>query len=589
MTEDHNERAPEPVDLPRWRAADAYTGNRLLFDWLSSDEHRAEFYRSLKQKSLPFHSRAPLPAAAAGCDPVSSPGHREVHLVLDRQLIHDILRNEQGHYSNLPYAAIGSGNFMLALDADNPAHAEQRRLLETALANVPPGDMEKLCGLAVSQAMLLALQRDTFDVAALAEQAAVRWSLMLYGFAPRDQLLVEAACRAGYDALLYINLGRHFATEPGMLPKADAAMGALARRAAELIDEYTLRQAHRWPEDGMAPPGMDAFEPVMRRLPRLLDAQAPLTGEQLAVVVVGAIAGTVGNIQAATCIALDALLREPDATSADPRIRWQRVADAWKANPPVPFLPRRVARANAHFAQGDELVLALGAALQRGDCPAACPHDPLIFGGSGYGLHECTGAGIGAALVSELLGQVLALPALARRIDSVTGAPLRLKKRWGFQCLRLPLTYRRDRRLLQQPLNVAMRVKAPISENAAKLRETIRVAAPRIEHALRQSKHVHFAWFEFFDNDATLVLHTVYDGDFAAYIEHFALNVGDLFDQLFLYIEPAPPSPVKEHPFEFIELIARFNRPPATGYFFSAYPTLGADACTRHEAKWRQT
>jgi hypothetical protein len=61
-------------------------------------------------------------------------------------------------------------------------------------------------------------------------------------------------------------------------------------------------------------------------------------------------------------------------------------------------------------------------------------------------------------------------------------------------------------------------------------------------------------------------------GDFESYVEHFALDAGDLFDLLFEHIEDAPPRPVREHPQEFVALIARYNRPPAGGYLFSAYP-----------------
>ena len=44
---------------------------------------------------------------------------------------------------------------------------------------------------------------------------------------------------------------------------------------------------------------------------------------------------------------------------------------------------------------------------------------------------------------------------------------------------------------------------------------------------------MHFAWFELIEGDTVLVLHTVYDGTFSAYIQDFALRVGDLFDALF--------------------------------------------------------
>ena len=135
-----------------------------------------------------------------------------------------------------------------------------------------------------------------------------------------------------------------------------------------------------------------------------------------------------------------------------------------------------------------------------------------------------------------------------------------------------------------------MRLKSPVRDNADRVREVIRAGAPRIEEALRESRHVHFAWFELIESDTVLVLHTVYDGPFSAYIQHFALKVGDLFDALFECIENPPPMPVDEFPDEFVAHIQRYDRAPAMGYFFSAYPRSevaqhpAATGCS-HEAK----
>ena len=147
------------------------------------------------------------------------------------------------------------------------------------------------------------------------------------------------------------------------------------------------------------------------------------------------------------------------------------------------------------------------------------------------------------------------------------------------------MQHRRDLRFEQQPLNVVMRVKSPISANAEAIRSVIRVGAPRIEQVLTESRHVHFAWFEFIDNDSKLVLHTVFDGDFNAYLQHFALKVGDVFDRLFRYIEDAPPLPVDEFPAQFIETIRRFNRPAVEGFFYSAYPRAGTAQIRRWQSQ----
>ena len=131
-----------------------------------------------------------------------------------------------------------------------------------------------------------------------------------------------------------------------------------------------------------------------------------------------------------------------------------------------------------------------------------------------------------------------------------------------------------------------MRLRSPVQKYAAVVREVIRAGAPRIEEALRSARHVHFAWFELIEGDSVLVLHTVYDGTFYAYIQDFALRVGDLFDALFECIENPPPMPVSKFPNEFVAHIQRYDRPPAMGYFFSAYPHSEVARIQRAERAW---
>lgn len=586
-------RALRPFDAAAYQQAGSdYARNRLLLDWLSDDAARAAFYAAHADQPLfSFPGRAedePDTSAAARNQPVRLAPRRRAHFVLQRALVEEVLRDDGQRFSNLPYARIGSGGFMLALDpAATPLHALQRQAASQVFGTQ---DLDRLCALALRQAATIGLRTDAFDLAHFAEQTALRFCSLYFGFALKDFPLLEAALRGAYDALAYLNLGRHFVTDPLVLKLAEAPMGMLARRCAELIDDYAVRDPAQWPEDGMAPPddqmappGGWRYQPVMRQL--ALHAGGPFTGSHMAVLVVGLLAGTVGNIQAATCIAVDALLRQPDWPRLTPAERRARCDQAWAQNPPVPFLPRRVLQSDARWQalgvhEGDELILAMGAATRGRPAKGATPSlDPLVF--TTGATHDCLGAHLGLPLVRHLVDHVLALPGLARDIDPVLGTPMPLDKRWGFQCKALPLTHRRQQLCVQQPLNVAMRVKAPIAENAAKLREVIRVAGPRIDEALRASGLVHFAWFEFNDLDSTLVLHTVYDGDLDAYIEHFALSVGELFDLLFDYIEAAPPRPVAEHPFEFIALIRRVNRVPAGGYFFSAYPTVQTGQCVQ--------
>jgi hypothetical protein len=170
-------------------------------------------------------------------------------------------------------------------------------------------------------------------------------------------------------------------------------------------------------------------------------------------------------------------------------------------------------------------------------------------------------------------------------LDLEDGTVKGLEKRHGFACESYPLTHRRDRRQAQTSLNIAMRIRAPVKDNAERVRDLIRTGAPRIERALRASRHVHFAWFEMIEADTVLVLHTVYDGPFGAYLQHFALDAGDLFDALFQFIEDPPPMPVDKFPNEFAAHLLRYNRAPASGYFFSAYPTAEVAQIVRNERR----
>ena len=128
----------------------------------------------------------------------------------------------------------------------------------------------------------------------------------------------------------------------------------------------------------------------------------------------------------------------------------------------------------------------------------------------------------------------------------------------------------------QQPLLVSMPVKPPTAVHAEQLKRVIQVGAPRIEKMLRESKHVHFACFVLLENDSQLMLLTVFDRGFDPYVEHFALQVGSLFDRLFEHMVHAPPMPVDEFPQDFVNLIRRFNQAPEANFFFSAQPNAEA-------------
>ena len=252
-----------------------------------------------------------------------------------------------------------------------------------------------------------------------------------------------------------------------------------------------------------------------------------------------------------------------------------------RARPPSPFLARvAVADMPVRTAGGHEVVAPAGSHLLLA-MGADTPADPaFLFGGAVDDPrfpHSCVGRHLALPLVHETVRQVLRLPGLARFIDPATQRPAPLAKRWGAICESFPLRFQRDRLLNQQPLCVVLPIKEPVAENAQKLKLLTRAGAPVVEQALMDAQNVHFAWFGLVENETHLAMYTVYDGDFDAYVEHFALKV-PLFDEQFKYLEGAPPTPVRLYPKEFVDMIRKYNRDPLGGYFYSAYPQVGVAA-----------
>ncbi len=589
-----------------------YEANRILLRWLSDDAKRAELYKHLASHCplLKFQSRADT--RRRWTDDTDSVFHQDVYLLSKSEHIVRAL-TEPANFSNAPYEALGSGTFMLALDGGD--HQPQRDFADAYLRSLKPATIAALAEAAFFAAAVLPLKQRQFDLVELAEQAALRFMGFLFGFAQADHTLLESSMRAAYLGLNYQILGRHFVTEPGILPEAEKGMGALLQKAAHLLDLYRAQIGREQADElesidaelkdirgyrnrsGERP--LADFAPLLRRIATQSgsDAASGYSGTELAVVVVGLITGTIGNVQASVAIAINEFFRDSktfeQAREAAGKA-WLDGAGAeelealvWGAlrlNPPVAFLPRKtISNVNIDgraIPAGSTVILGMGGATLEASnystqfLPGRKPHDSLIFGGApgapGY-AHQCIGQHLAMPLITHIVRQVLLLPGLAQCLDPLSGEPLRLEKLWGFNCRKYPLQFNRFEILRQSPLNVVMRVKTPVSVHAEELKKVIKYGAPRIEKKLRDARHVHFAWFEFIENDTKLVLHTVYDRDFDAYIEHFALEIGSLFDRLFEHIQDAPPLPVKKYPKEFIDTIRRYDAPPVGGYFFSAY------------------
>ncbi len=191
------------------------------------------------------------------------------------------------NFSNRPYAALGGASFLLGLDPGLGGgtvdwHAEQKALIKEALDYYTPGGLRDVARHAVEQAALTSLARSEFDLAEFAEQAALRYMGMLFGYGFQDHPLLEEAARATYRALQYLAIGQHFVTEPGTLPTAQRALGRLVGRTSQLMDDFTRlarsprrygpQRARQWPQ-GVQPwseLGLTYLgEPLLKRLPQL--------------------------------------------------------------------------------------------------------------------------------------------------------------------------------------------------------------------------------------------------------------------------------------------------------------------------------
>jgi hypothetical protein len=387
------------------------------------------------------------------------------------------------------------------------------------------------------------------------------------------------------------------------------------------------------------------FKPMMQLMAK--DKSVFSTTEK-AIMVAGLVGGTITNLRSALCIAVNqffqleahdltavrklavnARSKHEDANWTDKEAAVFRacVEEALRLNPPAAFVPRRAAIGMTLGGQTipvDSLIVIavgggswgpndsdrLGKSKQRFDVDlestvesepvaaspvTACPFSKA-FGGPPEAkigdraeyLHSCIGKDMAMYSITYSVRQLMLLPGLTQVLDDQNGKPLGLTKRSGLICERYPLEYEREKLLRQSPLQTVLQVKTPVPENAAALRQVLQFGAPFIEKVLREARHVHFASFMFLDNDSKLVLFTAYDGDFDAYIGHFAHEFGPLFDRFFAHIENGPPAPIAKHAFEFVQFLRQFQQPAVGGLFFSAYPEAQADRISWHFNKNRQ-
>ncbi len=474
--------------LQAFDAAGAVSGrsaNRLLFGWLCDDDERRRLYDEMHQAGRTALKFTSVEGQAYG------KAVKDVYVLADRTDIETAFK----HFSVAPYAALGGGKFMLAID-ELPLHDRQRELAARDL-RYDHRVIRYCVQEAFRKAAILPLKQRHFDVASLAEQAALRFVALLFGIPADDYVVLTGTMQRGYTELCFRIIGRHFDDEleprralpPDVKDLSTRLEMLLVQSAPEDTATATKRRKDKSP----------AFETVIERFRNTGNGY---DAEMLAVILLGLMGGTVGNVQAAVTNALADFFAagticeaQRCARADDDQALGALVMAALTRNPPAAFLARRADGQHVHFVEngkrdvipkGADVLLAVGAAGS----------DDLVFGGPATDrsyVHQCVGEHLAKPLALYIVKQLVLLPGLAQVIDADSGKPHNPKKRWGIVCQKYPLQYDRARRLNKQPLMVVMRIKKPIAEYAEKLGRLIAAGAPAIEDALRESGHVHVA------------------------------------------------------------------------------------------------
>ncbi|YCM44584.1 cytochrome P450 [Verrucomicrobiaceae bacterium 227] len=211
----------------------------------------------------------------------------------------------------------------------------------------------------------------------------------------------------------------------------------------------------------------------------------------------------------------------------------------------------------------------------RIDRPA---HQYLFFG---FGLHRCFGQ-----YVSEIQIPAIAKALLKRNdLKRAPGDEGQLQLEGGFP-KRLKLQFQPNKNTMsdntnptpegpgnlnpnQKALNLILKVKEPVAQNAAALRAVLKKLTP---DGLNNVGTVHFGRFLLMENDTRFGILTEYDNDFGGYVTDFIVETGDVFNALLQFVEhPEGLIPVEENREAFLNYVAEHDIP--TEVFYSAYPT----------------
>lgn len=119
---------------------------------------------------------------------------------------------------------------------------------------------------------------------------------------------------------------------------------------------------------------------------------------------------------------------------------------------------------------------------------------------------------------------------------------------------------------LQRPMNLIMPLRYRNVVERGKLTEALVKANEMIFVGLNNVGTVHFARFDLIGRNVCMF--SIYDGELSGYIRDFIAVIGEAFDALMPLVRNGSPTPVSEHPDEFIAWVARHD-----AYQFPAAPT----------------
>ena len=192
------------------KEGNAIKKNGMLFDWLRDDHERAQLYGELRVADFPVLQFKSLLRSS---NHVEWP-NQDVYLLSKKEHVEMALK----YCSVKPYQALDSGGrFMLGLESGD-AHTKQNGIAVKAL-KFTQEEIKACAERAFVRASVLPLKNPLFDLATdLAEQVALRFIGLLFGFRDQAHPYLQRAMEIAYAQLVFQIIGRHFVSESGLPP-----------------------------------------------------------------------------------------------------------------------------------------------------------------------------------------------------------------------------------------------------------------------------------------------------------------------------------------------------------------------------------